>query len=231
MEDIFIKTWEEKGLNLDEDIHFMFVGGQFFGKGGREILEVFQDLKNSKRYPIKLTIISSLTPDTYASNTSEKDVGLVKRILDDNNTWIEYHKYLPNQDVLDLMKTAHVGLLPTYADTYGYSVLEFQASGCPAITTNVRALPEINNDEVGWLIPVRKHSSGEGYYATDLERKAMQQNIKTGLKAILIDILENKKQIIQKANNALKQIENNHSPEKFGLKMLNIYSEAIKINK
>lgn len=50
------------------------------------------------------------------------------------------------------MKKSDVGLLPTWADTYGYSVLEFQACGCPVISSNTRGLPEINNNEAGWII-------------------------------------------------------------------------------
>ena len=63
--------------------------------------------------------------------------------------WISYVPKLTNNETLELMKKSHIGLLPTYADTYGYSVLEFQAAGCPVITTNVRALPEINNNNLG----------------------------------------------------------------------------------
>ena len=42
------------------------------------------------------------------------------------------------------MATSHIGLLPTYNDSYGYSVIEFFSYGCPVITTNILALPEIN---------------------------------------------------------------------------------------
>lgn len=55
------------------------------------------------------------------------------------------------------MKNSHVGLLQTWSDTYGYSVLEFQACACSVITTDLRALPEINNNEVGWLIELPKN--------------------------------------------------------------------------
>ena len=58
---------------------------------------------------------------------------------------IFYHKILFNSEVMNILKNTHVGLLPTYADTYGYSVLEAQSFGCPVITTNIRAMPEINN--------------------------------------------------------------------------------------
>ena len=37
--------------------------------------------------------------------------------------------------------------------------MEFQACGLPRITTDVRALPEINNDKYGWLIQVAKNGA------------------------------------------------------------------------
>lgn len=223
-----VNSWKDKSITINGLIHFMFVGGQFFGKGGREILEVFKELRKIKNFNFKLTIISSLTPDTYASNTSEIDVISVKGIIDENKEWIDYFKYLPNPEVLDLMKTAHVGLLPTYADTYGYSVLEFQASGCPVISTNVRALPEINNDEIGWMIPVRKHSTDEGYYATLSEREEMSNTIKLGLEKAIIEIMNNKLLIKEKSNRVLKHIKENHSTKKFSMKLEEIYREVLK---
>ncbi|MFW2788163.1 glycosyltransferase, partial [Acinetobacter baumannii] len=69
----------------------------------------------------------------------------------------------------------HIGLLPTWADTFGYSVLEFQACGCPVISTDVRALSEINNNDIGWLINVDKNKYGEivvdSYSKKDLCRR------------------------------------------------------------
>lgn len=223
---IFVKTWENKQVSLNNEICFMFVGGQFFGKGGREILTVFQELKRAKDYNFKLIIVSSLTTDTYTSNTSNKNVDEAMDIINQNNDWIEYYKYLPNNKVLDLMKHTHVGMLPTYADTYGYSVLEFQASGCPVISTDVRALPEINNDEVGWLIPVKKHSTGEGFYASNAERREMNKAIKDGLENILIEILENKRIIKVKGVKALERVKNEHSLLIYEAKLKEIYKNT-----
>ncbi|RIA10266.1 glycosyltransferase involved in cell wall biosynthesis [Flavobacteriaceae bacterium MAR_2010_72] len=223
---LMVNSWEEKALALEGDLHFMFVGGQFFGKGGREVLEVFQELRTQRGYPIQLTIVSSLTTDAYASNTSETDVEKAKGFIANHKDWISYYKSLPNPEVLRLMQKAHVGLLPTYADTYGYSVLEFQASGCPVISTNVRALPEINNDEVGWILPVRTHPSGEGYYATDTEREAMRSAISTGLRQAITEIFDNRAIIVEKANKAIQHIKTKHSPKDFSDTLLKLYIEA-----
>ena len=56
--------------------------------------------------------------------------------------------------MLDKIKKAHVALLPTWMDTFAYSVLECQACGTPVISTSLRALTELNDASVGWLIDV-----------------------------------------------------------------------------
>lgn len=72
-----------------------------------------------------------------------------------------HHTSLSNDAVLEMIKTSDVGLLPTWQETYGFSVLEMQACGCPVITTNVRALPEINPENAGWLIRCPLNSMSE----------------------------------------------------------------------
>lgn len=64
------------------------------------------------------------------------------------------------------MKQCHIGLLPTFGDTFGFSVLEMQACGCPVITSNNYALPEINNKEIGWICDIQESIKkyGEDYF-------------------------------------------------------------------
>ena len=105
-----------------------------------------------------LNIISKLEFGDYASKTTIEDYKSAKKIINELSGNISYHKILPNSEVMNILKNTHVGLLPTYADTYGYSVLEAQSFGCPVITTNIRAMPEINNWKKGWIIKVNKDS-------------------------------------------------------------------------
>ena len=109
---------------------------------------------------IELTIVSSLSFDPYTRNESQYHYNEVKKIIKGSD-WITHYETLPNDYVLELMREQHVGLLPTWSDTYGYSVLEFQISVVPVITTNVNALKEINNNSCGWVIDIPKNSFGE----------------------------------------------------------------------
>ena len=125
------------------------------------------------------------------------------------------------------MKGSHVGLLPTYADTYGFSVLEFQAAGCPCITTDVRALPEINNIDTGWVINVPKNRLGEAIFATKEDRDVISKLIRNGLEKSVQEIFTNKAIIAKKAENSIRRIREHHSIERYAERMRNIYQEAL----
>lgn len=144
----------EKGVTWieEEPLTFIYVGSDFYRKGGRETVQVLSELH--KRYSFKLILISSMAVDEKRYMRTENDEKESKCLIEKNKDWIEYYDRLPNTEVLEKMKKAHVCLLPTWMDTFAYSVLEAQACGTPVISTSLRALTEINNENVGWLIDV-----------------------------------------------------------------------------
>lgn len=54
----------------------------------------------------------------------------------------------PNDVVLRECRKTDIRLLPSFAETLGYSALGLQSAGCPMITINIREFPEINRH--GW---------------------------------------------------------------------------------
>lgn len=122
-----------------------------------------------------------------------------------------------------------VGMLPSYAETYGYSVLEFQAAGRPVITTNIRAFPEINNNECGWVIPVRKKEiGGEAFYQSPQERAELSHAISDGLRSTVRQIDSNPALVRGKGFRAWNRIKSEHDPADFGKKLESIYQRAYK---
>ncbi|MFI3202196.1 MAG: glycosyltransferase [Eubacteriales bacterium] len=134
---------------------------------------------------------------------------------------------LPNEQVIELCKQAHVGLLPTFADTYGYATLEMQACGLPVVTTDVRALTEINNETCGWVVHLTKNQYGEACYSTDVSRNNMKHELQCGLETTFKEIFENKEMIEVKAQESLVRLELNHSESAYSEKMEVIYRNAI----
>ena len=222
-----INEYADKKLSINGKIRFMIVGAGFIRKGGREILRVFERLVRNKNYPIELVIVSSLRMDHYAAHETEADVQWVKEKIAANTDWINYFERLPNDEVLEQMRNTHVGLLPTYADTYGLSVLEFQANGVPVITTNIRALPEMNPVDAGWLIDVPRNRLGEGLYNTPEERSRLSAAIETGLENQMNEIFNNLDSIATKGKASLDFIKNERNPDTYGKKLGEIYRKAI----
>lgn len=227
---VYISHYSDKHLSWEDKIKFIFVGASFFRKGGMEVIETLKFLKTKYKYPIELTIVSSLQIDNYASQEKNDDIKKAKEFIQKNLDWIDYFPKLPNHQVIELMKNSHVGLLPTYADTYGYSVLEFQATGCPVITTNVRALPEINNNSTGWIIEVPRNSLGEAIYSTKADRIIISDLIRKGLEQIIHEIFSDRTIIPNKSNESILRIKEKHSINNYAEKLKKVYIEAINMD-
>ena len=214
------RRWSEIGT-----VRFCFVGRDFARKGGIEMLRAFDKL-NQKNW--HLTIVSSLSIDDYATQYTKEEQQMLKQevleILDRRTDQIDWHESLPNKKVLRIMKTSHVGLLPTWHDTYGYSVLEFQASGCPVISTDIRALPEINNHTCGWVIPIGERFDARiSTLKSKKQRKAFSNDLTDSLKTLFEEILDSPRvQLQEKAEKALARIRAEHDPEKHKLALIKI---------
>ncbi|WP_425639467.1 glycosyltransferase family 4 protein [Algoriphagus yeomjeoni] len=221
-----LDSWEEKGISINDTLVFTLIGNDFFRKGGAETLRVFDRLI-LEGANVQLRIISNLKFNDYASQTSQVDQELALKIISTHRTQISHYQNIPNSEVLQLLKTTHIGLLPTYADTYGYSVLEYQSQGCPVISTNIRALPEINDNKKGWLIEVPKDQDGEGLYRQNEDRKALSGIIEARLEKIILDIISDPSIIALKGEKALQGLKEKNDPVKNGEAYLAIYEKAL----
>ncbi len=226
-QEVLVERVTPREYDQQHPIRFVLVGAGFFRKGGREIFRTFQKLAGDEGLPVSLVVVSSLRLEPYAAHETEADINWARQIIAGKPQWLEYYVELPNPDVLELLKNADVGLLPTWADTYGLSVLEAQASGCPVITTDVRALPEINNNRVGWLIKVPKDELGEALYATDEERQKLSQTIETGLENVIRSIATEPGLIALKGQAALERIRTEHDPQAYAERLRQIYQAAL----
>jgi glycosyltransferase involved in cell wall biosynthesis len=222
-----VQSYEEKNLP-DDRLIFTLIGADFFRKGGREVLLVFDELLKQGA-PVELQIISRMKYGDYASRATERDLHKARSIIKDHPHRIHHFNSLPNSQVLEVLKKSHIGLLPTYGDTFGYSVLEAQGCGCPVITTNIRAMPEINNNRWVWVIEVPKDRWGNGWLYTPAEREEFSYVIRENLYKIIDDIIANPLQIAEKGNRSLKHIAENHNPEDAVRQLEHIYDEALGI--
>lgn len=213
-------TWIE-----EEPLTFIYVGSDFYRKGGRETVLVLSELH--KRYSFKLILISSMAVDEKRYMRTENDEKESKCLIEKNKDWIEYYDRLPNTEVLEKMKKAHVCLLPTWMDTFAYSVLEAQACGTPVISTSLRALTEINNENVGWLIDVPVNRLNNPLHLTKEQQDNFSEKLLNGLYDKVEYVLQHREEIKDKAMKCLVKIKDYHSPQKYEEKLRMVYQGRI----
>ena len=129
---------------------------------------------------------------------------------------------LPFSQVKKLMMSCDVGLLPTWAQSYGYSVLEMQSAGLPVVTTNIRALPETN--QKGWIVKLPVNYSGELGLKSREHKEEVRQLMIQGLYEVFDSILDDKQSIVNRSVSSYEFIKEHHAPAAYTKKMAEIYN-------
>lgn len=221
-----IASYDEKNLPGDA-LTCTFVGRDFFRKGGREVLEAFFQL-HTEGEPVRLHVISSLGWGDYVSGSTADDARTAEERMRAAGGWLIHDRELPNGKVLRTMIDSHLALLPTYDDTYGFSVLEAQAAGTPVITTGICAMPEINSEETGWLIPLAHDTYRQALLRTPEERRAASQAITEGVYAAVRSALRDPATVRERGLRALARIRKEHAPDAYALTLRAVYDQALR---
>lgn len=119
--------------NAAGPMHILFVGGDFYRKGGETLLEAF------KMLPAGTAVLHLVTRSDIPSAPNIHVYGNMQ----------------PNTpELLALYAQADVFVLPTRAEAFGIAAVEAAASGLPVIATRVGGLVDIVRDgETGFLLP------------------------------------------------------------------------------
>lgn len=220
---LLVGSLGEKDAPADR-VRFTLVGTDFYRKGGAALVRAFDRLL-SEGLPVELHLVTRLTQKPGSKTTPEMHER-VQRILDAHEH-IVCHGKQPYKEVLSLLRASHVGLLPTHQETFGYSVLEAQAAGCPVITTNICALPEINSNETGWVIdlplqetryPTREYPFGDGPVSTQIEE---------GVYEAAREAVEHPERLRAKGEAALDRIRERHDPGEAAAWLRGVYEVGL----
>jgi glycosyltransferase involved in cell wall biosynthesis len=203
--------------DFTKTLRFIFVGRDFFRKGGYECVKAFTDIIN-QGFDAELMIVSQLTTYDYPNPAPKENLEHAIKLIEDSKGKIKLFTQISNQEVLSLIGNSHIGLLPSYNDSYGYSVLEFFSHGCPVITTSILALSEINHPDRGWLIDMPGFETEYPIKIIDRNSPDKVRKVSELLTELLVDvlfsILKDRSQLYFKFIAALKYVEQNHSLEK-----------------
>jgi len=153
---IVLRNWLPQAVNITEKpksvhsgrmIHFIFIGWIVREKGIYELLEAISVLR--LRYRFRLTLVGG--------GTLEAEV--LKKIRD--NLWIDDVKVIGwknNNDVLRLLDSADIFVLPSHAEGFPNSLLEAMAKGLPAICCDTGGISDSLVDGInGFLVPVGEY--------------------------------------------------------------------------
>jgi glycosyltransferase involved in cell wall biosynthesis len=156
-------------------LRLVFVGNDFARKGGIVALRAVRRAA-AVGVPVTLDIVSAfrLGGEVYTDHADPRRYEADLKAL--AHPAVTVHGRQPNARVLDLMAGAHMQLLPTMDDTFGYSVVEGYSVGTPAITTSVCAMPELVASDSGALLdlPVDEWGNWVGLPGNSIDEGAFR---------------------------------------------------------
>lgn len=221
-QELYVK--KSKKIN-NEIVKFILVGNSFFRKGGYELLKIFEVLEK-EGYEFHFTIISTIDRRSYPIVIDKDKYNYAFEQIKTKN-YISHYANLTNDEVLKEIKKSNVGLLLSNLENYGYFLLECQACGVPVVSTNQRAFSETNNDQIGWVVPLKLNDLSIAQIETKEQRQVVSNTIfKKGL-VLIKNILDNPEDIELKGDLAISNIINNHCVSAYKNTIASIYKEII----
>ena len=210
-----------------EVLELLFAGGDFFRKGGANVVDAFLALwRQSKN--IRLRIYTRPSLDDAPARLSSEYLAKIR-----NCPGIELYPLIPRQEFLNTaLSRCDIFLMPTYQESYGFAIQEATAYGKPVISTDIFAIPEIvTHNKSGFLIPVRTHpfiKNFRGYYIRRIPED-FKEFVSHSLYNYMKMLVENNELRMQLGTYGWKHARIKFSFEERNRKMLEIYNEALGV--
>lgn len=229
-----IKSHTPKKYKRGETLRLVFIGNNFARKGGFVVLRLANEAKK-RGLPVEFHIVSALNYGShiYTDHLDNWRYQEDLKLLNLGN--ITFYETIANQKVIQLLSEGHFQIMPTFHDTYGFSIIEGFSVATPAITTNVCALPEIvHPDKSGYLLKLevdknncwnRMYPRGSQEYWDRLDNAF--DNLVAQALNLLQELLDRPSHYEQLSAGAISQVEEVHSSEKTGKLLDNLYTNII----
>lgn len=138
----------EKELLIEKNVtqpYVLFVSVLWHYKNVHTLIEAFGKLISKTNLPHSLVIVGQFDKESAASYAYKKrllDIAYKYNIINKVN----FVGYIPNKKIRPFYYMADVYVQPSLYETFGKTVLEAMACGCPTIGANNSSIPEIIDD-------------------------------------------------------------------------------------
>ncbi len=158
------------------DKYILFVGKIYPGKNFSNILRAFRKIKDDLGNDIKLVSVGDMRWD-YA-----REMALVTELgLKDD---IQFTGWVEQEELPAIYSLAELFLFPSYYEGFGIPILEAMACGCPVVTANTGACPEVAGGAAALVDPDDPGDIANSVLQL-IKDKNMQDNlVRNGLKRV-----------------------------------------------
>lgn len=164
-----------KTIHKDEEIYILFLGVDWFRKGGDKVFETF--LLLSEKYNVNLTVCGCIPPVTHPKMK-------VIPFLNKNDA-------SQMGSFTELFQHTHLLFLPSKAECFGIVFCEASAFGIPSITTNTGGIPNaVIDGENGYCLDV--NATPSDYFNTIsqlIENPSQYQSLSASSRALYLSTL------------------------------------------
>jgi glycosyltransferase involved in cell wall biosynthesis len=206
-------------------LQLTYVGTDMLLKGGYEVTRLAERLL-ARKLPVKITIVGRPTHITFPFTSTEFMREEVLRIVA-KYPQIDYREWMPNPEVLALYKATDISLLPTWADTAPYGVLESMASGSPVIGSDVRNMTETIQPERGWLLNLPQTVNNDINLQSAAQQVELSDYMVAEMERIVEDALNRRAEVNEMGVRAWSFVSQEHNAANHLRRMEGFYDAAL----
>ncbi len=130
------------------ELRILFLGNVIERKGLHTLLNALAGIGQNGILSYRLDVVGALTTDTTYVKAMQKHV-----VVNGLSSIVRFHGALDNDPLKEMLRQAHVLVVPSSYEGFGIVYLEGMAFGLPAIGTTAGAASEIIADgETGYLV-------------------------------------------------------------------------------
>lgn len=141
-------------------------------KNGPALIRAFGELKR-QGIEHKLVLVGKPAQKFGEVQRLIKELGLEKEVI--------ITGFVPDEDLPKFYNAADLFVFPSFKESFGHVLVEAMACGCPVVTSNVTAMPEIVGDAGILIDPYDVNSLAEGIYKVLTNFKLRQELKRKGL--------------------------------------------------